>query len=131
VILVDTSVILDALKGDPVWGPRAKATLVSAADNGLAINDVIYTELSIGYENLADLEDVIAEWRLHLQVIPRLALFQAGKAFRQYRRSGGAKTDVLPDFFVGAHASVEKWPLLTRDPSRIKTYFPSVTLIAP
>lgn len=130
-ILVDTNIILDALKGDPVWGPRAKAKLTSAADDSLAINDIIYTELSIGYANLADLETVIAEWHLQLKVIPRLALFQAGKAFQQYRRSGGTKTGVLPDFFVGAHALAEGWPLLTRDIGRIKTYFPSVTLIAP
>jgi hypothetical protein len=131
VILVDTNVILDALKGDPIRGPRAKARLISAADDGLAINDIIYTELSVGYSNLADLEDVIADWRLQPRIIPRLALFQAGKAFQQYRRSSGTKTGVLPDFFVGAHAAVEGWSLLTRDTGRIRTYFPTVTLIAP
>lgn len=130
-ILVDTNVILDVLKGDPIRGPRAKARLISAADDGLAINDIIYTELSVGYSNLADLEDVIADWRLQPRIIPRLALFQAGKAFQQYRRSSGTKTGVLPDFFVGAHAAVEGWSLLTRDTGRIRTYFPTVTLIAP
>jgi predicted nucleic acid-binding protein len=98
VILIDTNVILDALKGDPVRGPRAKARLISAADDGLAINDIIYTELSVGYSNLADLEDMIADWRLQPRIIPRSALFQAGKAFQQYRRSSGTKTGVLPDF---------------------------------
>jgi predicted nucleic acid-binding protein len=66
-----------------------------------------------------------------LAPIPREALFLAGKAFKSYRESGGTRTGVLPDFFIGAHALVENIPLLTRDPKRYRTYFPTVELIVP
>ena len=69
--------------------------------------------------------------QLTLREIPRAALFLAGKATLQYRRRGGSKTQVLPDFFIGAHAAVEGWPLLTRDASRLRTYFPSLKVVAP
>jgi predicted nucleic acid-binding protein len=132
VILVDTNVVLDALNGDPKWGPWSKAQLVSISGyDDLAINDVVFAELSVGYEDFRYLEAMVAEWRLQLRSTPRLALFYAGKAYQQYRRSSGTKTGVLPDFFIGAHAAVEGWPLLTRDPTRVRSYFPTVTLIAP
>jgi predicted nucleic acid-binding protein len=132
VILVDTNVVLDVLSDDDHWRTWSKARLISAArQDGLAINDIVYAELSIGYDDLAELEALLEEWKLQLLPIPRLALFQAGKAFRRYRQSGGIRTGVLPDFFIGAHALVEGRSLLTRDPARIKTYFPTVTLITP
>lgn len=68
---------------------------------------------------------------LTVREIPRPALFLAGKAFAQYRRRGGSKAQVLSDFFIGAHAAVQGWPLLTRDASRFRTYFPSLQVLAP
>jgi len=131
-ILVDTSVLLDVLSDDVRWRSWSKAHLIDAADQDeLAINDIVYAELSIGYGAPADLDAVLVEWRLKLQPISSLGLFRAGKAFQRYRKQGGVKTGVLSDFFIGAHATVEGWRLLTRDPGRIKTYFPDVALIAP
>jgi predicted nucleic acid-binding protein len=55
----------------------------------------------------------------------------AGKAFQKYRKLGGTRTGVLSDFFIGAHAAVEGWPLLTRDSKRVKSHFPTLELISP
>ena len=62
---------------------------------------------------------------------PLWSLFLAAQAFVQYRRRGGSKSQVLPDFFIGAHAAVEDWPLLTRDASRFRTYFPTLKVLSP
>ena len=97
----------------------------------LAINPVIYSELSIGFARIEELEAVIEEASLTIEDIPREALFLAGKAYLRYRRSRGTKRSVLPDFYIGAHAAVMQWPLLTRDVSRYRAYFPTVSLIAP
>jgi predicted nucleic acid-binding protein len=132
VILVDTSVVLDLVTDDPVWADWSQAMLDALAGNEeFVINDVVYAEVSVGYESIGDLDETMTAWRLRLAPIPRLALFEAGKAYRQYRARAGTKTGVLPDFFIGAHAAAEGWPLLTRDAARVRTYFPKVQLIAP
>ncbi len=97
----------------------------------LGINAVIYAELSIAYSRIEELEATIATARLRLLDIPREALFLAGKAFFAYRKQGGTRTGVLPDFFIGAHAAVMQLPLLTRETARYRTYFPGVALITP
>jgi len=97
----------------------------------LVINLVIYAELSLAFETVEALDAVVDQMRLTLAEVPRPALFLAGKAFLQYRRSGGRKSNVLPDFFIGAHAAASRCPLLTRDVQRYRTYFPTVELIAP
>jgi predicted nucleic acid-binding protein len=131
-ILVDTNVLLDLVTDDPMWADWSLARLEEAALNGpVLINDVVYAETSIRYERIEDLDAMLAEAMIDLAPTPRPALFLAGKVFQQYRAAGGVRTGVLPDFFIGAHASVEGWPLLTRDASRYRTYFPKLTLIAP
>jgi predicted nucleic acid-binding protein len=92
---------------------------------------VIYAELSVAYQKISELEDLIERAGFQVLPIPREALFLAGKAFVNYRRRTGAKTGVLPDFFIGAHASVAGIPLLTRDLRRYRTYFPKLALISP
>lgn len=131
-ILVDTNVLLDVLQDDPQWADWSQSQLESArlADS-LAINAVIYAELSMAFERIEELEAVLSEASLALEPIPREALFLAGKAFLSYRRRRGAKQNVLPDFFIGAHAAVGELTLLTRDVSRYRSYFPTVKLIAP
>src|SRR5258708_36291589 len=94
----------------------------------LAINGVIYSELSIGYERIEDIDALLETVEITFADVPRPALFLAGKVFRTYRKRGGVKTGVLPDFFIGAHAVVAKMPLLTRDAARYRTYFPTVEL---
>ncbi len=129
---VDTNVLLDVLTDDPVWARWSLGQLDAAALRGrVAINAVVYAELSVRFERIEDLDAVVAQAGLIVESIPRAALFLAGKAFQHYRAAGGARTAVLPDFFIGAHAAVDGVPLLTRDTRRYRTYFPSLALIAP
>ena len=131
-ILVDTNVLLDVVTDDPAWADWSQQQLEAAAlRDRLAINAVIYAELSIAFEHIEELEATIEQADIGLIEIPRPALYLAGRVFRTYRRRGGVKTGVLPDFFIGAQAAVLQAPLLTRDAARYRTYFPTLELIAP
>jgi len=132
VTLIDTNVLLDLATNDAVWADWFVRQLDRAAVRGpLIINDVVYAELSVGFERIEDLDDLLDEAGIAMDEIPREALFLAGKAFRRYRTAGGARSGVLPDFFIGAHAAVLGLPLLTRDAKRYRSYFPSVVLMTP
>jgi predicted nucleic acid-binding protein len=132
VILVDTNVLLDLVTDDPDWADWSEAQLEAASLHGpLVINDVIYAELSVRYERIEDLDAFIEAAGLEIIPIPRAALFLAGKVFARYRKAGGMRTGVLPDFFIGSHAAVAQLPLLTRDVGRYQTYFSSLKLITP
>ena len=131
-VLVDTNVLVDVVQDDPDWGEWSLRQLRAQAQlHVLAINPAIYAELSLSFSTVEALDAVVARLALEVVEIPRPALFLAGKAFVRYRRSGGAKTQVLPDFFIGAHAAVAGWPLLTRDAARFRTYFPRLAVLAP
>jgi predicted nucleic acid-binding protein len=131
-MLVDTNVLVDVLQSDPDWADWSIAQLQAQSKvHRLAINPIIYAELSLTFSTVEALDQVLDGMELRLLEIPKPALFLAGKAFVQYRRRGGAKTNVLGDFFIGAHAAVSGLPLLTRDTGRYRTYFPSVKLLAP
>jgi len=131
-VLVDTNVLLDVLQNDPKWAEWSQGELDTASlTDSLAINAVIYSELSIAFERIEELEAVLSEASLSMESIPREALFLAGKAFLNYRRRRGTKSGVLPDFYIGAHAAVCGCAILTRDVSRYNNYFPTVRLIAP
>ena len=131
-ILVDTNVLLDLVTDDPDWAEWSLARLEEAALAGpVLINDIVYAETSIRYDRIEDLDAMLSQAMIEIAPTPRAALFLAGKAFRQYRAAGGPRNGVLPDFFIGAHAAVQDWPLLTRDASRYRRYFPKLTLIAP
>ena len=128
--LVDTNVLLDLVTDDPIWADWSIAELEAASLRGpLLINDVIYAELAVRYNRIEDLDAFIERAGLEIAPLPRTALFLAGKVFGRYRKSGGLRTGVLPDFFVGAHAAIGEWPVLTRDVGRYRTYFPTLTLI--
>lgn len=130
--LVDTNVLLDLVTDDRSWADWSIAQLEAASLRGpLLINDVVYSELSVRYERIEDLEDFIEAAGLEPVPMPRAALFLAGKVFARYRRSGGTRTGVLPDFFIGAHAAISGLPLLTRDVGRYRSYFSGLTLITP
>ena len=131
-ILVDSNVPLDVVTQDPAWFGWSTSTMKALArTDELLINPIIYAELSITFSSNVDLETNIRRMQLKMVEIPREAAFRAGKAFLQYRKLGGTKTNVLPDFFVGAHALTIGASLLTRDANRYRTYFPGVTLITP
>jgi predicted nucleic acid-binding protein len=131
-ILVDTNVLLDVVLDDRRWSSWSLKALAAAdARDTLAVNAVIYSELSIAFARIEELEQVLAEGGLAVEPIPREALFLAGKAFMKYRKRQGVKTSVLPDFFVGAHAAVTDSAILTRDVGRYRAYFPTVMLMTP
>ena len=130
--LVDTNVLLDLVTDDQDWAEWSIEQLEAASLRGpLLINDVVYAELSVRYSRIEDLDAFLDAAGLEIVTMPRPALFLAGKVFTQYRKSGGSRAGVLPDFFIGAHAAVSELPLLTRDVGRYRTYFPSLMLITP
>jgi predicted nucleic acid-binding protein len=132
VILIDANVLIDLAMDDPIWADWSQEQLdLAADDDALAINDVVYAELSVRYDDMADLDAMLTQFQIDLAPTPREALFLAGKAYRRYRALGGIRTGVLPDFFIGAHALAGGIPLITRDAARYRTYFPGIRLIAP
>src|SRR5690242_19088616 len=130
--LVDTNVLLDVATNDPNWAAWSLRQLDAAAIRGpVLINEVVYAEFSIGYVRIEEVDKVLEDVGLKLAEAPRAALFLAGKAFQRYRTQGGVRRNVLPDFFIGAHAAVARFLLLTRDARRYRAYFPTVELISP
>jgi predicted nucleic acid-binding protein len=131
-LLVDTNVLVDVLQNDPQWADWSIAQMRAQARlHALVINPIIYAEISLSFSTLEALDDVLTTLALEWREIPRPALFLAAKASALYRRRGGSSQQVLPYFFIGAHAAVEGWPLLTRDASRFRTYFPTLEVLAP
>ena len=132
VTLVDSSVMLDILTADPDWAQWSSDALAHARDDGeLVINPIIYAEVSTGFNLIEDLDDAVPESDFEREELPYQAGFLAGKAFLAYRRRGGQRRSPLPDFYIGAHAAVRGYRLLTRDSARYRTYFPSVEVVAP
>lgn len=130
--LADTNVILDVIGADANWLEWSLGQLARRVALGpVIINDIIYAEISARMETEAHIIQALRELNLGLERVPVHALFLAGKAFQRYRSSGGIRTGVLADFFIGAHAQVVGCPLLTRDVRRYRTYFPEVALITP
>src|SRR5258708_2098214 len=113
-IFVDTNILIDVVENDPIWADWSQQQMRSAAVLGqVAINDVAYAELAIGYQSPDDLEAMIVRLRITVLPIPRIALFIAGRAYQRYRSEGGIRTGVLPDFFLGAQAFVAGAQLIT------------------
>lgn len=131
-VLVDSNVLLDVLEEDTRWFDWSSTQLQKAADQGtLIINPIIYAEISIGFQRIEELEELLSPDFFHRVPLPWEAAFLAGKCFLHYRKRGGTKWSPLPDFFIGAHAAVAGLTLLTRDAARYRTYFPTISLIAP
>jgi predicted nucleic acid-binding protein len=131
-VLVDSSVLLDIMTEDARWFSWSANAVEQAADNlRLVINPIIFAEVSIRYSRIEDLDDALPKAMFDREALPYQAAFLAGKSFLTYRRRGGTKRSPLPDFFIGAHAAVAGYRLLTRDAARYRTYFPKLTVIAP
>lgn len=131
-ILIDSCVVTDLSDPESAWFEWSAATLEQLDQNNtMVINPIVYAECSIGFERIEEVEALFEHLGFAIQPIPREALFLAGKAFLQYKRRKGEKGNVLPDFFIGAHAAVAGYRLMTRDRGRFSTYFPSVELIMP
>ena len=131
-ILVDSCILLDLFTDDPNWANWSQRKLEEYSQiNSLYINSIIYTELSMVFQKIEELEEAINMLNLRVLEIPREALFLTGKVFLKYRKNKGTKNSPLPDFFIGAHASVSNFSLITRDVSKFTTYFPKIRLIHP
>lgn len=131
-ILVDSNVILDIVTEDKKWFLWSSQALASYAEtHTLVINPIIYAEVSAGFDRIEDVEEVLPAAFFRRDSIPWEGAFLAAKCFLAYRRRRGKKTSTLPDFFIGAHATVVGIPLLTRDIARYRTYFPKLKIITP
>lgn len=130
--LVDSNVLLDIATEDPTWYEWSADALANAVNHGpLIINAIIYAEVSIGFAAIEQLDESIPPDVFRREALPYEAAFLAGKAFLAYRRQGGARSSPLPDFYIGAHAAVAGHRVLTRDSRRYRTYFPTLSLLAP
>lgn len=131
-VLVDSNVLIDILHRDPDWirWSRAQVEFLGAGAT-LIINPIIYAEVSVAFPNRGSVEESLPALLYKREALPWEAAFAAGKAFLQYRRSGGAKRSPLPDFYIGAHAQTRNYRLLTRDPGRYRSYFPDLEIVAP
>jgi predicted nucleic acid-binding protein len=131
-VLVDSCVILDVVTDDPVWGKWSDEALRTATNETvLVVNALIYAEVSAGFDTIEAVDVAIPIDAYLREPLPYEAAFLAAKAFVEYKRRGGERRSPLPDFYIGAHAAIMGYRLLTRDPSRFRTYFPTVNLIAP
>ncbi len=130
--LVDSNVLLDLLEEDATWGEWSWQAIEDCAGEGdLALNMIVYAEVSAGFRTIEEVELAFPESDFLRLPYPMEAAFLAGKAFMRYRRNGGRRASTLPDFFIGAHAAVIGARLLTRDATRYRTYFPNIELVAP
>ena len=131
-VLVDSNVLLDVATEDRAWSDWSSSALESAAENAyLVVNPLVYAELSVAFSRIEELEAALPHDLYRREALPWEAAFLAGKAFLQYRKRGGARSSPLPDFYIGAHAAVREYRLLTRDVARYRSYFPTVELISP
>ena len=131
-VLVDANVLLDVMTENTDWTGWSAEALARAADRyRLVINPIIYAEVSIRYSHIEELEAALPQTMFDREEVPYEAAFLAGKSFLAYRRRGGTKRSPLPDFFIGAHAAISKYFLLTREAARYRTYYPKLSLLAP
>ena len=129
---MDSNVLLDVIQAEPGWLDWSRARLAECLGEGpLLANDIVFSEISVSFRTPQEVSAFLAAAGVTVERTPPEALFLAARAHFAYRRRGGSRTGVLPDFFIGAHASVRNVPLLTRDPQRYRTYFPTLDLIAP
>lgn len=131
-VLVDSNVLIDIATDDPDWGDWSTGAVATLGQGArLIINPLIYAELSIAHARIETLGALLPEDVFHREPLPWPAAFLAGKAFLTYRRRGGARRSPLPDFYIGAHAAIRGYRLLTRDKGRYETYFPKLVVISP
>ena len=130
--LVDSNVLVDILANDPAWvGWSANALEARSSQGALLVNEIVYAELAVKSTSKTELDSALSGLGVEFERTPQEALYLAGKVYGRYRSAGGNRSTLLPDFFIGAHAAVAGYSLLTRDPTRYRSYFPTVRLIAP
>lgn len=129
---VDTNVIIYLLDSTSQFHGWAKTTTSKRRTEGpLIISDIVYSEISVSLKSIEDTDEVLNVLALERIGFTKDALFRAGRAFAEYRKRGGPKTNVLSDFLIGAQAETAGAPLLTNNRKDFISYFPSVELIEP
>ena len=130
--LVDSYVILDVVSEDEAWMDWSASMLARAAEQGrIVINPIVYAEVSLGFATIEGLDEALPPSYFVREPLPWPAAFLAARAFARYRRRGGVRRHPLPDFYIGAHAAVAGYALLTRDARRYRTYYPKLRVVAP
>jgi predicted nucleic acid-binding protein len=131
-VLVDSNVLLDIFTKDKAWFEWSADKLSELAEHDLIyINPIIYAEISVGFERIEELESALPDDYIQRENLPYEAAFLAGKCFLKYRKVGGERRSPLPDFYIGAHAAIRGWSVLTRDKGRFRSYFPTLDVISP
>lgn len=129
---VDSNILIDVIQDDPAWAEdSARALEICASKGEMIINPIVFAEVSMSFSNIDECRKRLHHFAIRMEPIIEEAAFLAGKAFLLYRRKKGQKTSPLPDFFIGAHAAVREYTLLTRDAKRYKTYFPKLSIMHP
>lgn len=131
-ILVDSNIFLDIFTNDPIWYEWSSNKLSEFFEKqSVVINPIIYAEISIGFKKIEEMEEALPFESIQCLPLTKEVSFLAGKCFLKYKQNRGQKNSTLPDFFIGAHASILNIPLLTRDANRYNTYFPKLKVISP
>ena len=131
-LLVDSNILIDIVTESEPWTDRSRKALETfGRDRELVINSIVFAEVSIPFDRVEDIDQRLPRDVFRREEVPWEAAFLAGKAFIRYRDRGGARRSPLPDFFIGAHAAVRGYGLLTRDPKSFRTYFPTVEVLEP
>ena len=131
-VLVDSNILIDVSTRNEVWGQWSAEALAQLAEHvPLVINPIVYAEVSAGFSTIEALDQALPGNLYQREALPWEAAFLAGKCFVTYRRRGGQRRSPLPDFYIGAHAAIRGFALLTRDAARYRTYFPRLKIIAP
>lgn len=131
-VLIDSNVLIDVIDNDLKWADWSEAQLAPLAEASLAvINPLIYAEVAVSFNSLEDLEGALQSLNLNREALPWPAAYLASQAFQLYRRRGGARRSPMPDFYIGAHASLAGYALLTRDARRYREYFPKLKIVSP
>ena len=131
-VLVDTNVWVDCMLATSRWHAWAIDALQACSERApLHVNLVIYTELLVPAPDVRALDAMLDTYDTMRSPMPWSCAHLAAAAYAQYRKRGGLRPRPLPDFFIGAHAAIANWSVLTRDPKPYRSYFARLAVIAP
>lgn len=129
---VDSSVLLDVLSPDPVFGPAsANAVRAALTEGSLAACEVVWAEVTGIFPSSAAAKEAIGRLGLEFSAITAETAFEAGQRWKAYRARGGARSRVTAVFLIGAHALLQADRLLTRDRGFYRAYFKHLPILDP
>jgi len=129
---VDTNVLLDVLLPNNAFFQRSVQALeAAAAAGGMVICDLVYAELCAHFSTQRECDGFLAAVSIGVEALTRTSHFAVSRAWRRYRRQGGRRTRIVPDFLIGAHAQFQAQQLLTRDRGFYRRLFPTLVLVDP